>query len=102
MQLSDTSESVNNCAVKVLSIQQNTLFTMVNKTVITMMCILLMINLYTLHISATAPLRRMPLNGSIYGKRTAEIDISSTSKTLSAMCDITMEACSEWFPNEAK
>lgn len=54
-----------------LSFFQNGIFTMSTKTVLTVICIFLMIDLYPLYISATAPLRRMPLNGSIYGKRTA-------------------------------
>ncbi|XKL66266.1 hypothetical protein PGB90_009686 [Kerria lacca] len=83
-------------------IRKQLISNMSKRTLITIIYMLLMVDLIVLNASATAPLRRMSvLNGSIYGKRSSEMDIA-TSKTLRAMCDITLDACSEWFPNETK
>ena len=41
------------------------------KAFIVFVCVLMMIDNFVIETSATAPLRRIPLNGSIYGKRSS-------------------------------
>nr|CAH7720714.1 unnamed protein product [Callosobruchus chinensis]CAH7722245.1 unnamed protein product [Callosobruchus chinensis] len=57
--------------------------------------------IFSVLVSASgAAYRKPPFNGSIFGKRTNEID--GTSKALSAMCEIASEACQTWFPVQDK
>ncbi|CAH0765104.1 unnamed protein product [Bemisia tabaci] len=54
--------------------------------------------LFLMHISLTTA-RKPPLNGSIFGKRVSTIEYD-VGKTLSAVCEVAVEACSSWFPEE--
>ncbi|XP_055921245.1 neuropeptide SIFamide [Eupeodes corollae] len=50
--------------------------------------------------STEAAYRKPPFNGSIFGKRNSvEYD---NGKALTAMCEIALEACQTWFPQENK
>ncbi|XP_069678822.1 neuropeptide SIFamide-like [Periplaneta americana] len=49
------------------------------------------------------PFRRLPFNGSMYGKRTGNalpMDYDSNSKALSSLCEMAVEVCPTWFPQQ--
>ncbi|KDR10801.1 FMRFamide-related neuropeptide [Zootermopsis nevadensis] len=51
------------------------------------------------------PHRRVPFNGSMYGKRTANslsVDYDSNAKSLSSLCEVATEVCSAWFPQQTE
>ncbi|XP_059614325.1 neuropeptide SIFamide [Phlebotomus argentipes] len=52
--------------------------------------------------SAEGTYRKPPFNGSIFGKRNSIGDYDSGGKALSAMCEIALEACGAWFPQDKK
>ncbi|GAB0093354.1 Neuropeptide SIFamide [Sergentomyia squamirostris] len=52
--------------------------------------------------SAEGTYRKPPFNGSIFGKRNSVVDYDSGGKALSAMCEIALEACGAWFPQDKK
>ncbi|XP_068151288.1 LOW QUALITY PROTEIN: neuropeptide SIFamide [Drosophila tropicalis] len=66
-----------------------------------LMTILLMTFLL-LHSSEAAYRKPAPFNGSIFGKRNALADYDN-AKSMSAVCEVAMEACQSWFPqNDSK
>ncbi|XP_017837343.2 neuropeptide SIFamide, partial [Drosophila busckii] len=51
--------------------------------------------------SSEAAYRKPPFNGSIFGKRNAQ-DYDN-AKAMNAVCEVAMEACQGWFPqNDSK
>ncbi|EDV57030.1 neuropeptide SIFamide [Drosophila erecta] len=50
--------------------------------------------------SSEAAYRKPPFNGSIFGKRNS---LDYDSAKMSAVCEVAMEACPMWFPqNDSK
>ncbi|CAD7078060.1 unnamed protein product [Hermetia illucens] len=52
-------------------------------------------------VESQATYRKPPFNGSIFGKRNS-VDYDPNGKAISAMCEIALEACQSWLPQDKK
>ncbi|XP_037043605.1 neuropeptide SIFamide [Bradysia coprophila] len=69
-------------------------------TLMLAVCILLVLVMPSM---CEAAYRKPPFNGSIFGKRGNNNDYDSGGKaSLSSMCEIVVEACQSWFPQDKK
>ncbi|XP_055312416.1 neuropeptide SIFamide [Sitodiplosis mosellana] len=61
-------------------------------------CILLTVTQLT-----EAGYRKPPFNGSIFGKRSGNsIDYDASGKAISALCELALETCQSWLPQDKK